>query len=72
LSDLVAHNIQNRTVAIIENGSWAATSGGLIRKQLEKCKNVRILEQLLSIKSSLKRDQLTEIDAIAETIASDF
>jgi len=68
LSDLVAHNIQNKTVAIIENGSWAATSGGLIRAQLEKCKDIRIIENTLSIKSSLKSAQLAEIEAMADAL----
>ncbi len=72
LSDLAAHNIQNRTVAIIENGSWAATSGGLIRKKLEGCKDIKILEQTLSLKSSLKAGQLPELSAIADAIAGDF
>jgi len=72
IHDLVAHNIQNRTVAIIENGSWAATSGGLIRGKLEKCKNINILEQTVSIKSGLKPTQMTELEAIAGTIAADF
>ena len=72
LSDLAAHNIQNRTVAIIENGSWAATSGGLIRKKLEGCKDIKFLEQTLSLKSSLKTEQLSELEAIANAIAADF
>jgi len=72
INDLVSHNIQNRTVAIIENGSWAATSGNLIREKLGKCKNITILEKTLSLKSSLKKDQLSEIEAIADAIAADF
>ena len=72
IDDLVAHNIQNRTVAIIENGSWAATSGGLIRGKLEKCKNINVLEQSVSIKSGLKANQLSELDAIVDAIAVDF
>ena len=72
INDLVAHNIQNRTVAVIENGSWAATSGALIREKLGKCKNIKILEQTLSLKSSLKDGQLSEIEAIAQAIAVDF
>jgi len=68
INDLVAHNIQNRTTAIIENGSWAATSGGLIRAALDKCKNIDVLENTLSIKSSLKTSQLSEIDAMAAAI----
>ena len=69
LSDLTAHNIQNRTVAIIENGSWAATSGGLIRKMLEKCANITFLDNMLSLKSSLKKHQLSEIDSMADALA---
>jgi flavorubredoxin/flavin reductase (DIM6/NTAB) family NADH-FMN oxidoreductase RutF len=72
LNDLAAHNIQNRTVAVIENGSWAATSGGLIRGKLEKCKNIRIIEQTVSIKSSLKASQLQEIGAMAEALGAGF
>lgn len=67
--DIVAHNLQNRTVAVIENGSWAPVSGKLIRAELEKCKNLKILENKISIKSSMKRDQLAEIDAMVEAIA---
>jgi len=72
LSDLTAHNIQNRTVAIIENGSWAAASGDLIRGHLEKCKNINILENIISIKSSLKPSQLPEIYAMADAIIATF
>jgi len=72
INDLTAHNIQNRTVAIIENGSWAATSGSLIRKKLEKCKNIKILENKISIKSSLKVEQLADIDSMVNTISTDF
>jgi len=72
INDLVAHNIQNRTVAIIENGSWAATSGGLMRKELEKCKNINILEKTVSLKSGLKPEQLPELEEIATALASDI
>jgi len=68
--DLVAHNIQNRTVAIIENGSWAATSGKLIRAQLEKCKNMTFTDGVISIKSGIRPAQLPEIDAMADALAS--
>ncbi|AMJ42020.1 FprA family A-type flavoprotein [Anaerotignum propionicum] len=67
--DIVAHNLQNRTIAVIENGSWAPNSGKLIRTELEKCKNMNILENKLSIKSTLKKNQLSEIDAMVDTIA---
>jgi flavin reductase (DIM6/NTAB) family NADH-FMN oxidoreductase RutF/flavodoxin len=72
ISDLVAHNIQNRAVAIIENGSWAATSGNLIRAKMETCANITFLENKISLKSSLKAEQLPEIEALASAIAKDF
>ncbi len=68
LYDLVAHNSQNRTVAIIENGSWAPTSGKLMRELIENCKKLTILNETLTIKSALKEDQLSQLDAIADAI----
>ena len=67
--DLVAHNIQNRTVALIENGSWAPTSGSLMREQFEKCKNMTILDNTLTVISSLKKEQLAQVDALADALA---
>jgi len=72
LHDLQAHNIKNRTVAIIENGSWAPTSGGLIRKIFEKCSNIKFIDNILTVKSSVKEDQLAEIEAMACAIANDM
>ena len=70
LHDLTYHNIQNRTVAIIENGSWAATSGGLIRESFAKCKNINFIDDILTINSTVKENQLSEIDAMADALAS--
>lgn len=67
--DIVAHNLQNRTVAVIENGSWAPNSGKLIRAELEKCKNMNILENKITIKSSMKKSQIAEIEAMVDAIA---
>jgi flavorubredoxin/flavin reductase (DIM6/NTAB) family NADH-FMN oxidoreductase RutF/rubredoxin len=72
LDDLIAHNIQNRTVALIENGSWAATSGSLMREKLSKCKNITIIEQTVSIKSALKKPQIYELETMSETISTYF
>jgi flavorubredoxin len=68
INDLTAHNIQNRTVGIIENGSWAATSGNLIREKLTKCKNINLIEKMIRLESSLKPSQLSEIDEMADTL----
>ena len=72
INDLTAHNIQNRTVAIIENGSWAPTSGGLIRGKLEQCKNISFVDAGLSLKSSLKSSQIQEVEYLADEIAASF
>ena len=68
INDLTAHNIQNRTVAIIENGSWAPTSGELIREKMETCKNITIIDAGVSLKSSIKEDQLKDIERMADMI----
>lgn len=68
LNDLVAHNIQNRTVFAIENGTWSPFSGELILKKFENCKNIRFPKNMISITSSLKMEQLSEIDAMVEAI----
>ena len=72
LHDLVAHNIQNRTVALVENGSWAPTSGGLMRKLLAGCKYMTILDEGLTIRSALKESQLSQLEALAAAIAASF
>jgi flavorubredoxin/flavin reductase (DIM6/NTAB) family NADH-FMN oxidoreductase RutF len=72
VSDLAAHNLQNRTVAIIENGSWAPASGGLIRAQLEKCKDIRFLDETVSIRSGMKPEQRAAVTAMAAALALDF
>ena len=72
INDLTAHNIQNRTVGIIENGSWAPTSGSLIREKLSKCKNINIIENMVSIKSAMKSTQLSEIEKMADAIIETF
>ena len=72
IDDLVAHNIQNRTVGIIENGSWAPTSGGLIREKLSGCRNMNMLENTVRINSGIKTAQLAELNELAEVLANTF
>ncbi len=69
LSDMKALNVQKRTVAVIENGSWAATAGKQIVKKLEELKEISVLEQQLTIKSMLKQGQTQELEAFASQIA---
>lgn len=69
LLDLKAHNLQNRTVALIENGSWGLLAAKKMTEIFSGMKDMRILDQTISIKSSVKEDQLAEIAALATTIS---
>ena len=69
LMDLKAHNLQNRTVALIENGSWGVMSGKLMGELIGGMKNMTVLEQKVTLKSSLKESQMEELNQLAEAIA---
>ncbi|MBP3736861.1 MAG: FprA family A-type flavoprotein [Lachnospiraceae bacterium] len=70
LEDMKALNVQNRTVAIIENGSWACRSGDLMQKFLdEELKTMTVLNERLSLASSLKNDKEDELNLLADSIA---
>ena len=70
LGDLKAQALQNRTVALMENGSWGLIAAKQMKEIISTMKNMEILEPSLSIKSSLKKGQEAEIDAIADAIAA--
>ena len=61
LSELKAHNFQNRKVAVIENGTWAISAGKQMKEILSSMKNMEIYDNTLTVKSSLKRDQMEEL-----------
>ena len=69
LSDIKALNLQNRTVAVIDNGTWAATAGKQMIDTLEGMKNMTILENTISIKSALAENQLGALEALADELA---
>lgn len=69
LSDIKALNLQNRTVAVIDNGTWAATAGKQLIGMLEGMKNMTILENTISIKSALAENQLGALEALADELA---
>lgn len=69
LMDMKALNVQNRTVAIMENGSWAVKSGDLMQKFLsEEMKNMTVLNERVSMASSLGADKETELETLADAI----
>ncbi len=69
LSDIKALNLQNRTVAVIDNGTWAATAGKQMIGTLEGMKNMTILENTISIKAALAENQLGALEALADELA---
>ena len=58
LHDMKALGLQNRTVALVENGSWAPVSGKLMREMLGELKGFQVLEPVVSLKSALKDSSL--------------
>ena len=68
--DIVHHNLQNRTIALVENGSWAPTAAGLMRAEFQKLKNCTILDEGVSIRSSLKEDQLAQMEVLADALVA--
>ena len=68
LSEIISRNLQNRTVAIVENGTWSAISGNLIAKELEKMKNITLLGNRVSIRAATSEQNLESIKALAEEI----
>ena len=68
IADMKALAIQNRTVAIMENGTWAPAAGRLMVNELEEMKNIHILDMKLAIKSALQNDREAELDAFAQQI----
>ena len=69
LNDLVHHNLQNRKVILIENGSWAPSAGKKMTELVGQMKQTEIIAPLLTVRSSLKPEQREKISAIADAIA---
>ncbi len=69
LDELRMLNLQNRVCAIVENGTWACKSGDLMQKFIEdNMKNMTILNERLSLASTLQDDKEHELDALAQAI----
>ena len=68
LLELKAHNLQNWTVALMENGSWAPVAGKKMKEIFDSMKNIRLLEETAVIRSSMKENQMEQVDALAKAI----
>lgn len=68
LHDMKALNLQNRTVALLENGSWAPTAAKQTRALLDELKNIQVLEPVVTVKSALKGDTLSQLSQLKNSI----
>ena len=72
ISHLVDHNFQNRTVALIENGSWAPMAAKLMRERLEKCKNLTFAENVVSILSTLNDESSAQLENLTKELCEGY
>ena len=68
LMDMKALNVQNRTVAIVENGSWACKSGDLMAEFLDGMKQMSVLNERLTVVSSLSEEKVDEMEILIDGI----
>lgn len=68
LNDCIALNVQNRTFAVAENGTWAPVAGKLVRAKLASLKNSRILEEGLTIHGALSARDADALNAFTDAI----
>lgn len=69
---LTERNYQNRTIGIIENGSWAITAGKVMREMFQKSKNIKWTENIVTIKSAVKPENISQIEALADELLKDL
>lgn len=68
ISELTERNYQNRTIGIIENGTWAVTAGKYIKGRFEKSKNITWLDTTVTVKSAVKAENIAQIEAMADEL----
>ena len=69
LRDIEAHSLKNRTVAFMENGTWAVTCGKQMKEIFVGLKGMNIIEDTVTIKSALADSQEAQVEKLAEAIA---
>ena len=72
IDHLTERNYQNRRIAIMENGSWAATAGKVMMAEFEKSKDITFAENKVTLKSALSAASRAQIDALAEELAKSY
>ena len=72
IEHLTERNFQNRTVAFIENGSWAPLAAKVMKGMLEGCKNLTFADTTVKIKSALSNESKEQIEALADELCRDY
>ena len=72
IDHLTERGFKNRTVALIENGSWAPLAAKLMRAKLETCKNITFAETTVTIRSALNADSRDALDRLVEELCRDY
>ena len=72
IDHLVERNFSNRTVALIENGSWAPLAAKVMRAKLEKCKNLTYTETTVKILSALNEDSTAQLNAMVDELCREY
>lgn len=68
ITELTERNYQNRTIGIIENGTWAVTAGKYIKGRFEKSKDITWLNTTVTVKSAVKAENIEQINAMADEL----
>lgn len=68
LEELIERNFQNRTVALIENGSWAPVAARTIKKKLENSKNLKFIEPVITVRAALNEESRRQIEVLADEL----
>ncbi len=72
INHLTERNFQNRTVGLIENGSWAPLAAKTMKKMLEGCKKLNFTKTTVQIKSALNEESSAQLEALAEELCFDY
>ena len=72
ITRLVEHNYQNRTVGLIENGSWAPLAAKIMKEMMSKCKKIDWLKNSVHIWSAVKEENRKQIDAMTDELCKEY
>lgn len=68
LTDLAAHNVQGRKVALIENGSWSPVAASLMQERLAQMKDMELVAEPVTIRSTTNEESLAQLNALADQV----